>query len=377
MKKILFTSHTANFAKFNQPFIQDLRKKGHIVHYASADDEPVEGVDRHITIDFARSPYRLDKHLKAYRQLRPLIETEQYDLIHTHTPSGGVVTRLATKPLRRRQKRAQQKITPLIYTAHGFHFYHGAPLINWLMFYPIEKWLSRDTDMILTINHEDAALAEKHFQAGSVERLDGVGVNLTNFHPVNQATKSRLRKQHGYQNSDFILIYVAELNKNKDQEFVIKNTRELVKSIPSLRVVLVGEGAKRQKLEKLTTKLGLRKIVTFLGYRKDLNELYQMSDVVISASHREGLGLSVIEGMACGLPAVIRDNRGHREIISNPKIGYLFRTGTEFQAAVNELYQQPARRRQMGQAAAKSVEHFSLDHARAKMQAIYHKFLEK
>ena len=194
---------------------------------------------------------------------------------------------------------------------------------------------------------------------------------------MNQATKSRLRKQHGYQNSDFILIYVAELNKNKDQEFVIKNTQELVKSIPSLRVVLVGEGAKRQKLEKLTTKLGLQKIVTFLGYRKDLNELYQMSDVVISASHREGLGLSVIEGMACGLPAVIRDNRGHREIISNPKIGYLFQTGTEFQAAVNELYQQPARRRQMGQAAEKSVERFSLDHARAKMQAIYHKFLEK
>ncbi len=371
MKKVLFTSHTANFAKFNQPFIQDLRKKGYIVHYASADDEPVEGVDRHIIIDFARSPYRLDKHLRAYAKLRRLLETEQYDLIHTHTPTGGVVTRLAAKPLRRKQKRQHQPKTPLLYTAHGFHFYRGASPLNWLLFYPIEKWLARDTDVLLTINHEDEARAKKHFRARSVERLDGVGVDLAKFRPASKARKSHLRKQHGYQDNDFILIYAAELNKNKDQKFVIENAKKLANAIPSLKILLAGKGAEQKKLKQLVKNLGLQKNVKFLGYRKDLDELYQLSDVVISASRREGLGLSVLEGMASGLPAVVRDNRGHREIITDDQVGRLFQTGADFQAAIIELQSDPDKRRRMGQAAAKTAERFSLDRARAKMERIY------
>lgn len=377
MKKVLFTSHTANFAKFNQPFIQDLRKKGYIVHYASADDEPVEGVDRHIKIDFARSPYRLDKHFRAYRELRPLLEREHYDLIHTHTPSGSVVTRLAAKPLRRRQKRSQQKPTQLLYTAHGFHFYHGAPLLNWLLFYPIEKWLARDTDMLLTINHEDEALARQHFRTGAVEHLDGVGVDLAKFRPASAAEKAKLRQKHGYKTTDFILIYVAELNKNKDQKFVISSAQTLAKAIPTLKILLVGDGAKREELEQLVKNLGLEKIIKFLGYRKDLAELYRISDVVISASQREGLGLSVIEGMASGLPAVARDNRGHREIVSDQTVGYLFRTASEFQTAIIELYREPAKCKELGQTAAKSIERFSLERARTKMRRIYQQFLDQ
>lgn len=377
MKKVLFTSHTANFAKFNQPFIQDLRKKGYIVHYASADDEPVEGVDRHIKIDFARSPYRLDKHIKACRQLRPILEAEKYDLIHTHTPTGGVVTRLAARPLRKRQKRQQKEKTPLLYTAHGFHFYDGAPLLNWLMFYPIEKWLARDTDMILTINHEDAERAEKRFRTGAVERLDGVGANLARFRPVNATEKAKLRKKFGYRDDDFVLIYVAELNKNKDQKFVIENAKKLAEMIPRLKILLVGEGVWREKLEQIVEKLGLGETVEFLGYRKDLDELYPMADIVISASRREGLGLGVIEGMASGLPAVVRDNRGHREIITSDEVGRMFRNGEEFQAEIMELYQNPEERAKIGRAAAKNAERFSLEKARAKMERIYARYLEK
>jgi len=377
MKKVLFTSHTANFAKFNQPLIQDLRKKGYIVHYASADDEPVENVDRHIKINFARSPYRFDKHLKAYSELSSLLASEQYDLIHTHTPVGGVVTRMATKSLRRKQKQNHQKPTPLIYTAHGFHFYHGAPLLNWLLFYPVEKWLARDTDLLLTINHEDEALVKKHFHAKAAERLDGAGVDLAKFQPVNAAEKSRLRKEHGYKDTDFILIYVAELNKNKDQKFIIENVKELSGKISELKVLLVGEGAQRKNLEELVEQLGLGKVIEFLGFRKDVSVLYQLSDIVISVSRREGLGLSVIEGMACGLPAVVRDNRGHREIITSDQAGRKFQTGSEFQKAILELYNDPAKRHKMGQAATKAVARFSLEKTRAKMQKIYQQFLEK
>ncbi len=377
MKKVLITSHTANFAKFNQPFIQDLRNQGYVVHYASADDEPVTGVDKHITVDFARSPYRLDKHLKAYMQLRPLLETEKYDLIHAHTPVGGVVTRVAAKPLRRKQRKHGEKPTPLLYTAHGFHFYKGAPWLNWLLFYPVEKWLARDTDLILTINHEDDDLVKRKFRAGESQRLDGVGVDLTRFHTVTEAEKQELRQKHGFTQEDFILIYVAEINKNKDQEFIIKNAAELARAIPSLKILLVSEGVWREKLEKMTKQFGLEAMVKFLGYRKDVDELYQLSDVVISASRREGLGLNVIEGMACGLSAVVRDNRGHREIITNDQIGRIFRTAAEFHGAIVELYRHPQERRAMGQAAAKSAERFSLERARKTMQKVYQKYLEK
>lgn len=376
MKKILFTSHTANFSKYNRPFIQDLREQGYEVHYASADDEIIENIDRYIKIDFVRSPYRIDKHIRAYKRLCKLLDEENYDLIHTHTPVGSVVTRFATRKLHRKQKKNQKKRTPVIYTSHGFHFYKGAPWLNWLLFYPIEKWLSRDTGLILTINHEDEKIAKKKFHARKVERLDGVGVDLTKFRPVSEDEKAHLRKKYGYKVSDFILIVVAELNKNKDQKFIIENVRELLKDIPELKIALVGEGAWHEKLETLVKKLGLQKVVKFLGYRKDIDKLYQMSDVVVSASWREGLGLNLVEGMACELPAVARDNRGHREIITKPELGYLFQNETEYREAILELYENEKKRKKMGEVASRSVEKFSLERARERMKEIYRRFLE-
>ena len=368
-KKILFTSHTANFAKFNRQLIDDLRAQGYEVHYASAGEEEISGVDKSWKVDFARSPFQLFKHLSAYRELKKILKMEDYDLIHTHTPVGGVVTRLAAKKAR------QQKSMPVIYTAHGFHFYQDAPLLNWLLYYPIEKMLAKITDAIVTINHEDEALAQKKFKTGRVERIDGVGIDLAKFHPVPEATKQKLRQKHHLAKDDFVLIYVAELNKNKDQAFLLKSLAGMWDEIPQLKLLLVGSGSMEQTLKNLAKKLGWGQHVQFPGYRKDVVELYQAADVVVSASQREGFGLNVLEGMACGLPAVVRDNRGHRELVQAGRNGMRFKTGAELNAAILALYHHPEQRAIIAQTNTTGLEKFTWEAAREKYRKLYQDLL--
>lgn len=177
MPKILFVSNTANFQKFNLPFMRDLRDKGWQVDYASPADEPVTECDNFVNLDMPRSPLHVLKILKAIKVLRRHLEKSGYDIIHCHTPVGSVVARLAARRLWR------QKKVKVIYTAHGFHFYKGASLLNWLVYYPIEKHLAKFTDVLITINEEDYQLARRKFRAKEIVKMDGVGVDLGKFAP--------------------------------------------------------------------------------------------------------------------------------------------------------------------------------------------------
>lgn len=367
-KKVLFTSHTANFVKFNRPFMRDLREKGHIVHYASAGEEEILDADESFVVPFARSPLKL-RNLKAYKELKSLLERKNYDLVHCHTPVGGVVTRLAVKHAKVSRK------PKVIYTGHGFHFYRGAPLINWAIYYPIEKWLARATDTIITINHEDYERAKRKFRVKKVEQIPGVGVDLTKFRPAEVSEKAKLRKKNNLAETDFVLIYVAEINKNKDQKLIIDNLASLRSKIPEIKVLFVGKGSEQKRLEEKVRKSGLGDAVRFLGYRKDTAELYRVADVVVSASRREGLGLNLVEGMASGLPIIARDNRGHREIVISEKEGELFRDGEEFRRVVLEMYHDSSRRKEMSEHNVEAAKRFSLEKSRTKMTEIYGEYL--
>jgi glycosyltransferase EpsD len=151
-RKILFISNTANFAKFNRPFMRWFREQGWQVDYASAGEEDVPDCDNHYTIAIARHPFKL-KNVNAYKELSHIL-ANGYDIVHCHTPTCACLARLASRKDGAR----------LIYTAHGFHFFKEAPLVNWLVYYPIEKHLSRFTDGLVTINKEDYDLAKKKFK---------------------------------------------------------------------------------------------------------------------------------------------------------------------------------------------------------------------
>lgn len=354
--------------------MRDLKAQGYEIDYASAGEEKVLDADREIKIDFPRSPLKLAQIARAYQQMVKLLQAEEYILIHTHTPVGGVVTRMAAKKVAKNLPPEQRPA--VLYTGHGFHFYKGAPLINWLVFYPIEKWLAKSTDAVITINHEDYHLAKRKFPVQHVEIIPGAGVDLTKFHSVTKAQKWELRKAHGYKKSDFILIYVAELNDNKDQMSIIQNAAALITQIPKLKILFVGSGPAEEELRAKAHETQLDDVVDFLGYRHDVDELYQLSDVVISASRREGLGLNLIEGMACGLSAVARDNRGHREIITSSKNGILYKNGAAMREAILKLYQSPEKRTAISKYNIEAMQKFAVENTLAKMRKIYQRHLK-
>ena len=314
-KKILFTSHTANFSKFNRPFMRWFSEQGHEVHYASAGEEEVLGCDKHFTIPFERNPFKINNIL-AYKKLKKIIDTEKYDIIHTHTPVGSVITRLAARD-------ARKNGTRVIYTAHGFHFYKGAPILNWLVYYPIEKFMVKYTDTLITINKEDYERAKNKFKT-DVEYIPGIGIDLTKFKAISPSEKRKIRKQYGYSQDDYILISVAELNKNKNQGFLISQIKLVSNDIPNVKLLLCGEGDLRDKYNKQINRLRMGDKITLLGYRNDINRLLQISDICVASSIREGLGLSLLESMATNLPIIASDNRGHRDILNKQLRIYTF-----------------------------------------------------
>ncbi len=148
-----------HFKAFHLPYMKWFKEQGWEVHVAASGEMELPYVDKKYTIPIQRSPLSM-KNMEAYRELKEIIDGNQYKLIHCHTPMGGVLARLAARE-------ARKKGTKVIYTAHGFHFCKGAPLKNWMLYYPIEKRLAHYTDCLITINEEDYTLAKKHFNVPS------------------------------------------------------------------------------------------------------------------------------------------------------------------------------------------------------------------
>lgn len=331
-KKVLFTSHTANFHKFNRPFMRMLKEQGYTVHYASAGEEKVYDTDKHFDVPFERSPFK-PGNIKAYFKLKKIIDREKYDLIHTHTPMGSVVTRLAARA-------ARKKGTRVIYTAHGFHFFKGAPLLNWIVYYPIEKFMARHTDKLITINKEDFNRAKKSFST-SVEYVAGVGVDSTKFDfKMSKSSKLKLRYSLGLGGKDFLIIYVAELSMRKNQLWLIHSLSKFMLKHSDAHIILIGQDSLKGKAHKLTLKYGISDQVHFLGYRNDVAQLMKASDMAVSASLQEGLPMNVMESIYLNMPLVATNCRGTRDLITQGENGYLVELGDseDFAHKVSLIY---------------------------------------
>jgi glycosyltransferase EpsD len=212
----------------------------------------------------------------------------------------------------------------VIYTAHGFHFCKGAPFINWLVYYPIEKILSHYTDCLITINEEDYALAVKYrFKAKRIDHVHGVGVNTERYQPIDEICKRESRISLGYQPDDFLMFYAAEFNKNKNQQFLIKALGLLKEEVPHAKLLLAGDGPLQEQCRELAKQLDVAEKVDFLGYRNDIDKILPLCDIAVASSVREGLPVNIMEAMACSLPVIASDNRGHRELVHNDDNGWI------------------------------------------------------
>jgi glycosyltransferase involved in cell wall biosynthesis len=373
MKAVLFVATVyTHLAAFHIPFMKLLQSWGYKVHAAASPDEghkrEVEAIGvRCWDVPFVRSPVSL-KNLVAYRQLKALFTQERYDLIHVHTPMAAWLGRLAAK-------RTDQG--PVLYTAHGFHFYKGAPWPYWLFYYPAERLAAHWTDGLIVMNSEDYERAQRMgFKPGkNLFFVHGVGVDLEQFSPAPKSRAS-VREELGLSDQDVVVMCVAEFTSTKNHAFLLAAWSKVAREEPCAHLLLIGDGQLKQSMER---RIRVENIpnVHFLGFRGDVPRLLQSADIFVLPSRREGLPRSIMEAMAAGKPVVATDVRGNRDLVGNGVTGILVKLGdvVGLAQAILQLIHDPELRLRMGEAGREKMQAYSLDHVIKEMSEIYARYL--
>nr|WP_241635350.1 glycosyltransferase family 4 protein [Fusobacterium gastrosuis] len=364
-KKVLIIATVYSFiSHFEKNDIKLLQELGYKVVVAS-NFEGYKNELEHLNVEklninFARSPFAL-KNLKSFFQLNKYIKNNKIDLIHCHTPVGGVIARLIGKFNK----------TKVIYTAHGFHFFKGASLLNWLIYYPIEKILSKYTDVLITINNEDYELAKNKFYAKKVEYIPGVGVDTEKIAKI-EVDKKKKREELGLKEDEIILLSVGELSTRKNHIIPIRALEKLKQY--NIKYLICGIGNLDKYLKDECKKLRIEDKVIFLGYRKDIYELCKISDIYIFPSLQEGLPVALMEAMATGLPVIASNIRGNNDLVENDINGFLINSESEYSEKIEIFLQKINLRLEIGKENNKKIKNnFDIKIISKKMREIYSK----
>ena len=372
MKALFVATVRSHIGQFHIPFIKELKRRGFEVHGAYKDnsaDKPgldLSALDKVFEVPFSRSPYSLS-NVKAYKKLKKIIDENNYDVIHCHTPMGAVVTRLAAKKARKRG-------TKVIYTAHGFHFYKGASKKNWLLFYPVEKYLSRFTDCLITINREDYDLAvSRKFKAAKIYTVNGVGVDISKFHCVSKEEKTKLRSDYGYNEDDFLMIYPADFCERKNQNMLFDTLKILLGVSSKFRLLLPGSDEKAQSFLDYAKKIEVYDNIDVLGYRRDIDSLVAMCDISVSSSRQEGLPINIIEAMAIGNAVVATDVRGNNDLVENGINGFTVALNDSKAMAekISYFFNNKEKAELFGKNGRNSVDKYSTENVLKEMTSVY------
>ena len=370
MKKVLFVATVdSHIVNFHIPYLKWFKEEGYEVHVATSENSVIPYTDNKHIVSFCRKPFKIN-NIKAYFSLKKLIENNEYELIHCHTPVGGVITRLAGRKVRKKK-------TKIIYTAHGFHFYKGAGIKSWLLFYFIEKWMSKYTDCLITLNKEDYNIAKNKFKAKETILINGVGVNTEEFTQQTKIEKEELRNKYNYKKDDFILLYAADITYRKHHDLLIESINLIKEKIPEIKLLLAGDGDYINKYKEISKKYKLEKEVNFLGHRNDISNLMKLSDIGVSSSRQEGLPVNVMEAMAVGLPLIVTNCRGNRDLIKNDINGYVvgINDPIEFSEAILKLYQSKEKREEFSKENIQAIKKYSLDIIMKDMIKVYQDIL--
>lgn len=372
MKKVLLTATVqSHICQFHRPLVEMLRESGEFEIHVAARNNLAEKnglkldfADKVFDVPFERSPFS-PKNIRAYKQLKRLIDDTHYDYIHCNTPVGGLVTRLAAG-------KSRKQGTQVFYTAHGFHFYKGASWKNWLIYYPVEYWMAKKTDKLITINDEDQRLAQRKFPC-RIERIHGVGVNPERYHAVDAEQAAALKAAHGFSPQQRLILCVGELLPNKNQQMAIDAMKQVVQTFPDAVLLLAGNGPQRPLLEQRIREYGLEESVKLLGYCTDLEEYQRISEISVSCSHREGLPLNLIEAMLTENPLVVTHNRGHDELVVDGENGYLLNVDDVDGLAdrLTSLLAQPELARRMGACGRERALPYGVPAVKQELKEIY------
>lgn len=368
-KRMLITSTDLMMIQFLVPHVKNLAEHGYEVEVACSDVggrmEEVRSrlkgcVNAIHTVRLVRSPASLT-NFKGYRDMKRVINSGNYDIIWTNEPVMGVVTRLASR-------KARKNGTRVLYMVHGFHFYKGAPKLNWMLYYPIERFASRFCDEIVTINKEDYGRAKK-FHALKVKYIHGIGIDMSRMHDDDE--NCNIRKELGLSEDSFLVLSVGELFPRKNQQVIIRALGKLKDK--NIHYILCGKGSRLDELTALAEKNGIRDQVHFLGYRKDVTDIYGQADILALPSRREGLGLAGLEGMYCGLPLVSSDINGIRDYMEDGKTGFMYKPDDVdgFAEGIMKMKNTPDLRRKCGDYNRKAVLPFCISNAKQEVLELF------
>ncbi len=343
MKKALLVTTVSGFVpQFEMNNVRSLQGFGFEVHYATnynnvsygTDNSRLDGtgIVRH-QVDFVRSPYDIKGNIRAYRQLCRVMEEEDFELLHCHTPMGSVLARMAAVRYNRRVTKIGRKPCKVIYTAHGFHFFKGAGLANRLFYYNVEKYLSRHTDVQITMNREDFANAKKAWNKRcKVAYIPGVGID-TDYFSLAGVTASEaevinksVRESLGIREDTPLLLSAGELIPRKNHESVLRALAEIVKESKAgseakngfescnFKYVICGHGKLEEYLEGLASEMGLTDHVIFAGYCTNIRDYYIAADCYIFPSLQEGMPIALLEAAVTGVKCICSNIRGNTDI---------------------------------------------------------------
>ena len=319
MKRVLYvTTVSRTINAFLIPHIEMLLENGYEVHCACSIDKPIDeellnkGV-KVFEVPFSRNPLGIG-NIKAFEKLSELQRLYSYDIVHVHTPIASIYGRLL---------KINYDNIKTIYTAHGYHFFKGGSKLGWFIYYPIEKLMAKLTDVIININSEDYKITKKRLKPKKSYFVKGVGIDLTTYKSLSEVEKLRKREELGLSQEDYIVIMIAELNENKNQIQLIKAMELLKDDYPNIKAICIGEGNRIEELKDEVEKRGLKGRVKFLGFRTDVNDLINISDMGVLLSYREGLPRNIMELMANGKKVLATNIRGCRDLVSNNIVGDL------------------------------------------------------
>ncbi len=364
--KILYVTTISNTVNaFLIPHIKMLIDEGHKVDVAFNIVQEVKpqiieiGCKIH-EVPFQRTPYS-KRNFEAYRIIKKIIFEEEYDIVHTHTPVASALVRLACKESRNAR---------VFYTAHGFHFYKGAPIMNWLVYYPVERWLSRYTDTLITINSEDYSRAKASFKANRIEYIPGIGLNIDFYRNTTVDWKAK-RNSIGLGEDSFVVLSVGSLDQNKNYRVIIEAIAKL--GNPKIHYVICGDGPLDKYLKDLAENLGISSQVHFLGFRSDIAEICKICNVFAIPSLREGLGMAALEAMACGLPLVTSNLHGIMDYSVDGETGFISEPKDidGFSNCINKLFANKNLSEKISLNNIKKVENYEMKKTITLLQKLY------
>lgn len=376
-KILIITTVSGFLQKFEYNNVKLLKELGFEIYFASNFENPVYDCDRAqleqdsiqtIDIPIQKSPRMIKENMVAFRILSDIVKKYDITHIHCHTPMGGVLGRLLKK---------KYKKLYVIYTAHGFHFYEGAPFINRTLYKAVERYLYRYTDQLIVINREDYKAAQKFrwysfspTMGGWVDRINGVGVDPMRFRPMPEI-RDEIRNELNIPADAFHLITAAEFSGNKNQKAVIQTMASIKDK--EIYYSLCGNGFYEGELKRLVHDLDLEDRIRFPGYRSDMERILQSADAFIFPSIREGLGIAPIEAMMCSVPVIVFDNRGSREYATNGVNAIVcnMKDRDSLKRAILELDENAAYRRKLADNCRDSVMHFTIDEVEKTMRKLY------